>query len=70
MLNIFWHFIEDNIILITNMYCFFYMFIKICIVFLVMFCDEIIGSKNHRENSLSFSLLKSESVNLCFVRKH
>ena len=38
--------------------------------FLVIFCDEIIGSKNHRENSLSFSLLKSESVNMCFVRKH
>ena len=33
--------------------------------FLVIFCDEIIGSKNHRENSLIFSLLKSESVNWC-----
>ena len=30
--------------------------------FFVIFCDEIIGSKNHRENSLIFSLLKSESV--------
>ena len=38
--------------------------------FLVLFYDEIIGSKNHRENSLSFSLLKSESVNWCLVRKH
>ena len=37
--------------------------------FLVIFCDEIIGSKNRRENSLSFSLLKSESVNWCLVRK-
>ena len=35
----------------------------------MIFCDEIIGSKNHRENSLSFSLLKSESVNWCFVCK-
>ena len=35
---------------------------KISIVFIVIFCDEIIGSKNHRENSLSFSLLKSESI--------
>ena len=32
-------------------------------------CDEIIGSKDHRKNSLSFSLLKSESVNWCFVCK-
>ena len=38
--------------------------------FLVIFFDEINGSKNHRENSLSFSLLKSESVNWCFDRKH
>ena len=38
--------------------------------FLVIFCDEIIGSKNHRENSLSFSLLKSESKNMCFVCIH
>ena len=36
----------------------------------VIFYNEIIGSKNHRENSLRFSLLKSESVNMCFVRKH
>ena len=37
--------------------------------FLVLFYDEIIGSKNHSENSLSFSLLKSESVNMSFGRK-
>ena len=36
----------------------------------MIFYDEISGSKNHREYSLSFSLLKSESVNMCFVRKH
>ena len=36
----------------------------------MIFYNEIIGSKNHRENSLSFSLLKSESLNMCFVRKH
>ena len=36
----------------------------------MIFYNEIDGSKNHRENSLSFSLLKSESVNMCFVRKH
>ena len=40
------------------------------IVFLVIFCDEITDSKNHSENSLSFSLLKSESVNWCLVCKH
>ena len=34
------------------------------------FCDEISGSKNHCENSLSFSLLKSDSVNWCLFRKH
>jgi len=44
--------------------------IEISIVFLVIFCGEIIDSKNHRENSVSFYLLKSVSVNLCFVRKH
>ena len=38
--------------------------------FLVIFCDEIIGSKNHRENSVSFYLLKSDSVNWCFVCKY
>ena len=36
----------------------------------MIFYNEIIGSKNHHENSLSFSLLKSELVNMCFVRKH
>ena len=36
----------------------------------MIFCDEIIVSKNHHENSLSFSLLKSEPVNWCFVCKH
>ena len=38
--------------------------------FLVIFFDEINDSKNHRENSVSFYLLKSVSVNWCFVRKH
>ena len=38
--------------------------------FLVIFCDEIIGSKNHRENSVSFYLLKSDSVNWYFVCKY
>ena len=36
----------------------------------VIFYDEISDSKNHRKNSLSFSLLKSDSVNWCFVCKH
>ena len=36
----------------------------------MIFCDEISGSKNHCENSLSFSLLKSTSVNWFLVRKH
>ena len=36
----------------------------------MLFLDEIIGSKNHRENSVSFSLLKSESENWCLVCKH
>ncbi len=40
------------------------------IVFLVLFCDEISGSKNHRENSVSFNLLESDSVNWCFVCKY
>ena len=37
--------------------------------FLVIFCDVISGSKNHLENSLSFSLPKRESVNCCLVCK-
>ena len=36
----------------------------------MIFCDKISGSKNNRENSLSFSLLKSESVIRSLVRKH
>ena len=36
----------------------------------LIFCDEIIDSKNHRENSVSLSLFKSESVNWCLVCKH
>ena len=36
----------------------------------MIFCGEIIDSKSHRENSLSFSLLKSESVNWCLICKH
>ena len=35
----------------------------------MLFCDKIIGSKNHVENSVSFSLLKSQSVIWSLVRK-